>query len=206
MAITKGNIVTALNDELATSESASALSANMIRRIRAALRWLSEQGDFKCLHHYATAGLAVSEDSVNYPDNLRIIDSIVVNDGTYDSRPLEKFSDDFAGYLLEKEDLTSAGYSEPKRYAERGNKIYFAPAADKAYTVKIWFYRYHPADIDTILFGDEFTEAINSAVTAAYLNGLGRHDKAALYWNNALVELGGKQRDRKVRHIRYRDL
>jgi hypothetical protein len=178
----------------------------MQRRIKTALRWLSEQGNFKGLHHYVTDSLAVGEDNIDYPVDLRIVDSVVVNDGTYDSRPLEKFRDGFNGYLLEKEDLTSAGYSEPKRYIERGNKIYFAPAADKTYTVKIWFWRYHPSDIDNILFGDEFTEAVNSATIAAYLNGLGRHDKANIYWNNALADISGKQRDRKIRHIRYSDL
>jgi hypothetical protein len=204
MSITKEDIVAALNDDLITGEDTNP-SNQMVRRLNAGLRWLSEQGLFPCLHHYSTDLLAASEDSISKPDDFYELDCIVLNDGTYDSKPLTRFQGGFSEYLKGKENLTTSGYDEPKQFVEHGTKIYFGPPANGSYTVKIWFWRYCN-NIDNILFPDEFEEAVYNACIAAYLDGKGRHDKAKYYCSLALKELSGKKQDFKPRFTMYNDL
>jgi hypothetical protein len=112
--------------------------------------------------------LASGDSEISLPDGLRILDFIVINDGSNDGRPLKLIS--FEKWLNRREDQTSGAYDEPKRYARRGKKWYPDPIPDGAYTAKYWFWRYHPTvtaeDASLILFGDEFDPCLKYGVCA----------------------------------------
>lgn len=207
MSITKASLVTAINDELSTSFIAVTLSALIQRRLVKAMKWLSRQAKWSCLHTYDTKTLAAGESSVAKPDYFRIMDIIKVNDGTYDSRPLTRLAQGFTEYHRNIEDLTSGLYSEPLEFIEQGDNIYFSPVADKSYTVKIWYYAYN-YDLDNILFPDELKEALELACIAAYLDGIGRHEKAQYYWQQAQIEAFENSQliDRQMNFTKCRNL
>lgn len=101
---------------------------------------------------------------ISFPTGLRILDKIVINDGTRDSKPLEEIT--FQKLLEYRRHEHS---SEPRRFARRGKKWYPDPIPDGAYTAKYWFWRRHPKTLNTtedILFGDEFDLVIKYGVCA----------------------------------------
>lgn len=215
MSITVANVITDLNDELTLSESTTTASTAVKKAMTKALRWLSKRARWGCLHtskeDYTTSA---GDESIAWPDNFRVLDSIVVNDGTYDSKPLTKIT--YNKWLKRRADETSADYDEPEEYAERAQKFYLDPRPDandgSNYTIKVWYWRWHPAitAVSTpILFADVFKEAIVAATIAAYLDGKGRHAKAQYYWGLAENESDDLRRDfedKKPRNVKYRDL
>lgn len=215
MSITVANVITDLNDELTLSESTDTASTAIKKAMSKAVRWLSKRARWSCLHHskedYSTSE---GDESIAWPDNFRVLDGIVVNDGTYDSKPLTKIT--YNKWLKRRADETTADYDEPEEYADRGEKFYLDPLPDSNdgnnYTIKVWYWRWHPAitAVDTtILFGDVFKEAIVAATIAAYLDGKDRHVKAQYYWGMAGNESDDLKRDhadKKLRNVKYRDL
>lgn len=214
MSIDVASVITDLNDELTLSESTSTLSTAVKKAMTKGLRWLSKRARWSCLHQskedYTTAG----DSSIAWPDNFRVLDRIVVNDGTYDGKPLKKIT--YERWLKRREDESIADYDEPEEYAARGEQFYLEPKPDNNdgsnYTVKVWYWRWHPAitAADTaILFADVFKEAILAATIAAYLDGKSRHVKAMYYRGLAEVESDGLKpdfEDKKPRTVKYRDL
>lgn len=111
--------------------------------------------------------LASGNSEISFPDNFRVLDKIVINDGDNDGRPLGEIT--FQKWLERREDESNSNYDEPKQYARRGKKWYPDPIPDGAYTAKYWFWRYHPKTLSTtedILFGDEFDLVIKYGVCA----------------------------------------
>jgi len=113
------------------------------------------------------ATLVEDTESSNLPTGCRVLDYIVINDGTNDGRPLKEIT--FEKWLKRREDGSSSG--EPKRFARRGKKVYWDPVSDDDYTAKFYFWRHHPKvdvakidDDEDILFGDEFDRVIKYGV------------------------------------------
>jgi hypothetical protein len=209
MTITKTTIKDALNAELKKSETIT--GTEFLRAVRAGLRWLSGQARWSCLHNskedYTTSE---GDKYIAYPDNFRVLDYIVVNDGNNDSAPLTKIS--YEKWLKQREDESSADYDEPDSFAKRLRRFYLEPRPDSNggsnYTIKVWFWRYHP-DQATILFGEDFEEVVNNAVIAAYMKQKGRHVKEQYYRALATAEvrrLRPDHEDKKPRRVKYRDM
>lgn len=196
----KDDFVAALAVWIKATETAA--SARMALAINEALKWLSEQGKWSCLHVLdAEEELAEGANSIAWPANFRVIDCIVLNDGTNDSKPLEKCS--FDEIKRARADGTNSG--EPTKFCQRGQKFELNRDCDQGYTAKVSYWRYHPAQ-EEIIFGDEFEFALCYAVTAAYLDGKSRHSKAVYYWTMASSKLPQKQKDINIRKVKYRDL
>lgn len=213
MSLTTAKMVSRLNADLQTAESEPTFTAggtnNLLIRRREALAWLSRQALWSCLHT-SEEGSALAEGSayISFPSNFRILDAIVLNDGSDDGEPLKKLDGGYPALLKKKEDLTSADYDEPEYYVQRLRRFYLWPVADGAYTPTTHYWRYHPDQSD-ILFGDDFEEALYCAFIAAYLDGKGRHAKARYYWTKAEAAVRDLKPDfADERHVtcRYRDL
>ena len=191
MAITKDNMVDELNARLNRSETTTTLA----QEIRGALRYISGFAKWKAL--YVVSGgsdtIASGTNSIAYPTGLRVLDKIVFNDGTYDGKPLTEM--DWNQWLKNRHDESSTNYDEPKRYVERGSNIYLDPVPDDndgvtdwAYTLYYW--QWHP-DQATILFGDEFEEALYELLMWKYLTAQGpeMEDAANYHLKLGIAEL-----------------
>jgi len=211
MSITIAAIVADLNDDLNKSESGSTLSTAMLKAFSRGLRWLSRRARWSCLHaskeDYAIVN---ATEYIAEPDNFRELDAIVVNDGSDDSAPLDEMS--FSAWLEYREDETTADYDEPEKYAHRLKRFYLHPIADGSYTGKLWYWKWHPAieaADDTILFTDEFYDAVLAAVESAYLEGKGQLAKSQYYKVRAEEEVGDlrpQHEDRKPGRVKYHDM
>ncbi len=202
MSITKANIVTQLNSRLGRSETATTLA----EVIKAGLKFVSGLGRWPCLHTSKTDYALVSGTYyLAWPDNFRELDCIVLNDGTYDGEPLTEIK--YEEWKKNREDETSANYDESEHYANRGKFFYLDPISDGSYTGKIDYWQWHP-DQDTILFGDEFKEAVFNAVMGKYLEGKGPNfaDAANFYLQIAVRECSGIPQDKKKSQIQYHDI
>ena len=114
---------------------------------------------------------------LEYPTGFKQLVSIVLNDGTYDGPPLKKIPGGHKEYRQWMEDETSTDYSEPEWYSEYDSKFFVYHPADGDYTSVIEYYKYHPQDVNTIEFGDEFKNCIKfgTAFEVACAKGLSRY-------------------------------
>ncbi len=171
MAVSKANLVSILNTRLIRAETTTTLADE----IRAVLKFISGFAKWKDLWANSTGSLSSGDLTIAEPAGFRVHDAIILNDSTYNKRPLEFIS--YRQYLRGREDEASANYDEPLNYARRGGSLYLDPVPDGndgttdwAYT---WYYwRFHP-DQDEILFGDEFEEAMYEGVMWKYLTSQG---------------------------------
>lgn len=157
--------------------------------------------------------LASGDSEISFPSGLRVLDKIIINDGTNDGRPLEGIT--FQEWCEYRENESSSGYAEPKRFARRGKKWYPDPIPDGAYTAKYWFWRYHPesdatktGDDDDILFGDEFDRVIKYGVCAEVAKTHKMTDYITL-WESRYINEKGKmlpEEDRDNTLAKYSDL
>jgi hypothetical protein len=215
MDLTWKTVVASLNQDLAASESVTTCSARSKRALRTALNWLSRQANWSCLHTSTEASaLSSGSDSIDYPDNFKQEDEIILNDGTYDGEPLKKLKGGYNRYRKLRKDETTGSYDEPEEYVKRQNKFYLYPVADGAYTPTIYYWRYHPiddADIITddpaLLFTEEFEDCLNSAFIAAYLDTKKQYQRARFYFLKAQQladELKLNLSDKKFKRVRRR--
>lgn len=197
----KSNLATGLNTRLNRSETAITLASE----IRASLVFCSRYANWNCLHTTATSSLSSGDQYIDYPANFKALDLIYLNDGTNDKRPLELM--EFERWQKRRYDETSANYDEPKRYADRGKKIYLDPLPDDTgYTYYLRHWRIHP-DQDTILFQDAFEEAILNALMGYYQRRFGPEmaESSMFYFDVAAVELIALKpifEDRKILTVR----
>jgi hypothetical protein len=201
MAITKAELVTALNTDLNRSETTTTAA----RAIRRALEHLSGLKLWKDLHTSGTAAIVAGNTSFAAPTGLRVVDAIVLSDGTYDSLPMEPIA--WRDLLTDREG--SQSQSEPTHYIYRGRTIEFGPQADASYTATVRYWRSHP-DQDAILFGDAFKTALEYATQAFYLSGKGltADPKFAEVRDLYMDEVGGlgSEADTITRCVKYRDI
>ena len=200
MDITKATILAALKQDVT---GASAETATTIARfIRAGLQWLSEQGKYSCLHvKDDEVALAITANTIAKPVGLRILDCIVLNNGTQDGDPLTQTT-----FEKIKEARASTNNSgEPAEYVGRGANYELDRDCNQAYTAKVSYWRYDP-DQKTILFGPEFEQALNYAVAAAYLDSKKQHSSAVYFWTLAEQNLPANAEDYEPKTVKYRDL
>ena len=174
MSITNTEVLNAVNVNLNRSET------DIDEQTRMALKKLSGHGNY--LHNTDTASLSDGTTYIAEPTDFKDIEAIVLNDGTDDGAPLEKI--EFDEYLKRKEDESSDNRDEPKYYARFNKRFYVDPTADGSYTATIYFYRYHTDSLNTILFGDEWREAIYSLATFYVAKKFGIERYMKLYGGN----------------------
>ena len=170
MAITSSEVSTAVNDNIKHTSTD--------RELLLALKKLSGAGNILFAIDESQS-LADGDTTLDYPDDFKGLGHIVLNDGTYDGRPLIECT--YEQYLEYQNDKASSSRSEPRVFAEMGQKFYVEPISDGAYTAKIHHYRYHPEDVSTILFRDEWRGAIYSLTTYYVAKRYGLTRYIALY-------------------------
>jgi hypothetical protein len=212
--ITIEAIVGVLNEELVLNpaEATDGSGASVTLALRNTLRWLSRQGNWKCLHKTATAALVNGTTNIAQPADFNNLDAITLNDGTYNKEPLTPLEDGYNEWLTNRHNEPSNNYSEPKHYAERGTTYYLDPISDTDYTATLAYWAIHATDaagLAAIAFPDVFELALCYAVISNYLNSKGRHEKAVYYRALAEAELDELRdgfEDKITRPIKYNDL
>jgi len=214
MAITKAEILTVLNARLNRAET------DIDEEIRSALYDLSNMANWKDLWTSDTTNTLTAGDTyLSLPDNFKELDAIVLNDGSEDGEPLKPLVGGFREWLRRREGESSSDYDEPEYYVIRGKRFYLDPVSDdndgNDYTATIYFWRTHPNDLDNILFGEQFREAIYNKTIAVYLQGLGLAMQAsdASKLADALASYGREvnkliatQADYRVAEAAYNDI
>ncbi|GAH52453.1 unnamed protein product, partial [marine sediment metagenome] len=188
--------------------------ADIIGEINDVLDDLSRAGRWPDLYRSNVeedrTALSDGDSEVSFPTGLRVLDKIVINDGTRDGKPLKDIT--FQKLLEYRRREYS---SEPRRYARRGRKWYPDPIPDGDYTAKYWFWRYHPeadatkmGDDDDILFGDDLNRVIKYGVCAEVAKTHKMADYIALWESRYEVEKRKilPEEDRNIELAKYSDL
>ena len=207
MAVTKANILLFTNEKLKLSDAI----ADILDEINIVLKDLSKRAKWPDLYRSTVeadrSDLSDEDSEISFPTGLRVLDKIVINDGTNDGRPLKEIT--FQKWLERREDSSSS--AEPKRYARRGKKWYPDPIPDDDYTAKYWFWRHHPKTLSTtedILFDDEFDVVIKYGVCAEIARTHRRTADIALweprYENEVAKMLPEEDKDKTL--AKYSDL
>ncbi|MDO8302919.1 MAG: hypothetical protein Q7T18_06745 [Sedimentisphaerales bacterium] len=154
MSIAKANILSFVNSSLNRKET------NIDVAIQMCLNDLSNAS--LLIGTDATQGLIDGSTYLSYPTGLKELISIVLNDSA-DRPPLLPMA--YEEYL---ENMAYPSKSEPEYYSEFNKRFYLWKPSGGVYTSLISFYKYHPQDVGTIEFGDEFTNAINYGSAAFF--------------------------------------
>jgi hypothetical protein len=153
MAITKADLLLAVNDNLEREET------NIDRQINRALFKISNAALFLYDASYTDT---IDEDTsfITLPDYYKQLDQIRLQDPTTEkySPPLREIS--------YQDILSSANvFSIPTQFAKTGDKIFFYPKPTTEYTVQLDYFKIHPPTPDSILFDDRFQIVMESAAT-----------------------------------------
>lgn len=211
MTITAAEVLAEVNERLNRSETA------ITDELRAILKDLSIRGNFLTAideSQTLTSGTVSLDEPVDFKALVEAGHKgdrgIVLNDGIYDGKPLKEIS--YAEYLRRKKDETSANYDEPKYFAHWNNKFYLDPASDdnngSDYTSKIHHYRFHPESTSSILFGDQFREAIYCGVTSKVekkLKGSAANAQHELDYEREIAKLLSTE-PKQPNFVKYRDI
>lgn len=188
MSVLKSDILIFTNAALLRSDSIS----DIINEINIVLDDLSKSGKWPDLYRADETGDRVTLESgmrsSSLPTGCRVLDYIVINDGTNDGKPLGDLT--FKKWLKRRGYRSSSG--EPRRFARRGKSVFWDPVPDGAYTAKFWFWRHHPAvkaDTDDILFGDEFDRLVKYGVCAEVAKSHKMTDYITLWESRYLAEI-----------------
>lgn len=208
MAITVSGLVTALNNDLNASETATTLSL----AIKSMLRWVSLKGRWSALHKSADFNLVSGTSSIAKPSDWHKLDNIRLNNGNYDKAPLKRLEGGYDKWLENRQNETSSNFGEPTQWAERGNNFYLDPVSGGTYTATLYYWSIHAisenVEDTTILFQDVFELAMVYALIAIYLDSKSRHEKAVYYYAQAeekLNELRDGYEDKVDGTIQYKD-
>ena len=173
MALTKASVLS----ELQTNYANTGLAwSDILSAVKRALHILSSRANWPDLYRGDEtddrASLVADSDTIDHPNYFKTLDCIILNDGTYDYKPLIEIKFD----KLKRNQAMGTSTSRPRRFAVRGNKWYLDQPCDDSYTAKLFFWRYHPtltsstedSGDDTILFSDKFLPVISALATYEY--------------------------------------
>ena len=150
--ITKAEILVVVNARLGRAET------DIDEELRSALYDISGWADF--LLTESDTSTVDGTASYAFPDNCKQMLWIMLDAGKDGKRtdPLTKIP--MEGYLTYRDNETTADEDEPEYYAIHNELIYPYPVPDAIYVMSQYYSRYHPNDLATILFGEQFREAI----------------------------------------------
>ena len=164
MAIIKANILTFVNRALRRAETDIDIDIQTTLNDLSNLDLLEAEDN--------TQTLSSGDTTLAYPTDFRGLVSIVLIDSSsVRRRPLTALP----GGQSEYEDLRrqDAATSTPWSYAEFNKLFHLWRPPDQNFTTEIKYYRRHPQDLDNILFGDEFTNAVNFGAAYETATSLG---------------------------------
>jgi len=168
--IAKADILTFINDVLKRSETAAQVAVP-IQTV------LNDLSNYDFLTETDTGqSLADGGLTLNYPTDFKGLVSIVLIDSSsVRQAPLKPLPGGHKEYRELRDNDSTTG--EPEWYSEFDEKFWLWRPAGGTYTTEIEHYRFHPQDVDTILFGDEFRNAIyfGAAYFVALKYGLSRY-------------------------------
>lgn len=161
MAILKADILDFVNRALQRSES------DIDIEIQLALNDLSNEDFLEA--EDTTQVLASGDLTLAYPTDFRDLVSIVlINNSGVRGRDLRALPRGYKQYQeLRDNDSTT---DTPDFYAKFQRLFHLWRPPNGDFTTEIKYYRFHPQDVDTIIFGDEFRNAIYFG--AAYYRAL----------------------------------
>ncbi len=103
--------------------------------------------------------LIADDTTLDYPTDFKNLISLTLIDGNSNEKsPLIKLRGGHQQYRELRLNDDSSGLTE--FYSEFNSQFFLWRPANQAYTTNIEFYRYHPQDINAILFTDEFRSMI----------------------------------------------
>ena len=171
MATTKAKIITFVNN--ATKKAFSTTGTDIDVQIQSVLNELSTKE--LLVGTDTDQSLEADDEYLEYPTDYKRLISIVLNDGSVDGEPLEAIPGGWDEYLEWMAGAVST--SEPEWFTEHNSRFYLWRPANGDYDASIEFFKKHPEDLETILFGDEFSDCINagSVYKVALRYGLSRY-------------------------------
>lgn len=188
MSITKAEVLVAVNKRLIRAET------DIDVELRQALKHISGAGKF--LPDSTTDTIADGDTEMDYPTDCSVLKAIFIDDSEV---PLDRMS-----YPRNDEGELEVG--EPTAYEEFDGKIRFDKEVDADYDVRIDYWKWHPESLTTILFGDEFREAIYSLTTALVAYAYGIVDRGQFWEGRYYQELDmlrSRSERKGPRFVRY---
>ncbi len=213
MAVTKAEIIAQVSKNL-LGDSSTYTWAQIYRAVSKFFIMLSERSNWPDLHIAGTSSITLTDGTtyIAHPDNYKDLDAIVINDGTYDNRPLKEIT--YEAYLKRRSQEPSTSYDEPKRFARRGKFFWLDPIAATGYTAKLHYWRKHPgltsatADGSEIIFGDEFEPVIMAGATLYVAKAAGMLSKVQEFTSEVSQALSAilPAEDKNVESCNYIDV
>lgn len=122
MAITAEAVKTALNAHLTRTETTASLATDL----QDAIEDIANRDKWPDLHTSADTAIVADDRYIDDPTDIRVLDKVIVNDGTSDSEPLEEMTwDDYLKAVADG----GASTGEPDRYCRHGGRLYLYPTA-----------------------------------------------------------------------------
>lgn len=211
MSVLKADILAFVNEKQRLSETVASIEDE----INEVLQELGKRALWPNLYRDDVTAdrstLTTGQTAVAFPAGLRVLDFIVINDGSNDGRPLRSMT--AAQWQRKRRDEASGAYAEPKRYARRGKTWKPDPLPDSAntYTAKYWYWRHHPKTsgvTEDILFDDEFDLCLKYGVCAKVALTSNRTEYIKQWtprYREQIAELLPTA-DRKITVCKFRDL
>jgi len=191
MAITKANILAALNTALSRNE------ANVDTCIQSTVEDISKQID--ALQAVTTITTQAGTGAYSLPADFKGLILATDSDG---HRLDKEFLDD----LVER--AANVSQCEPDSWAIDSNQIRLCPTPDGVYAISLRYWALHARTADAITYTDKFTDAVNYGTIYRYALSKGLKEDAATYkglYEEELKTLSGIL-PKKVRRTQYRDL
>ena len=155
MAITKADILEAVNDNLEREET------TIDRQIKRVLFKVSTAGNFLAAIKSTDT---IDEDTtiIDYPTDFKTLDNIRLEDEENERFTNYLTNISYTEYLSA---LFANSKSVPNEFAIWNKQIYFFPTPSKEFTVHLSYFKIHPADPDNIEFEDRFQSVMESGTT-----------------------------------------
>lgn len=161
MSITKGEILTDVNENLQTSFTASQIAT----RIQAILNDLSEAD--LLVGTDDTQALANGDTTLDHPTGFRALIPggivLIITASASRQHPLIKLKQGHEQYNSLRHNDDTVGI--PRWFSDFNEKFFMWRPPNQAFSSLIEFYKDHPQDVDNIEFGDMYQEAIFAGVT-----------------------------------------
>lgn len=165
-------------------------------QLRAALREITGRGDF--LAATEDAAIVQGDGYISYPTDFKALDRILIDDNELEEAVFED--------IMPRD--ADAAQEEPTEFAPFNRRFYLNSVSNAAYTAVIYYYRYHPGDVSSILLEDEFLEAVYCLTTAKVAAAFDLDEKAAKWYRlyEREMPLLMAQEPKQVKHVQYHDI
>ena len=196
MTITKGKILTDVNENLQTNFSASEIAT----RIQAILNDLSEAD--LLVGTDDTQTLVNGDTTLAHPTGFRALVAITltVTSSSSEQFPLIKLKQGHAEYRGLRHGDDTVGI--PRWFSDFNDLFFLWRPPNQAFTSLIEFYKDHPQDVDNIEFGDMYQDAIFAGVTWKMAIKKGRARMITL-WGAVYADAKQKRIDSFVHQPRF---